>query len=67
MLCGLFGWLSPAGSLPSQMVTDSPQPAVDMGEIVVIDSVTSMHADLVSVVARAGKPVFIEKPLGCHG
>ncbi|MGW4284690.1 Gfo/Idh/MocA family protein [Nocardia sp. NPDC004750] len=57
-----------AESLPPQVVVaDALHVAVNSADVVVIDSVTSAHADLVPIVARTGKPVFVEKPLGRDG
>lgn len=50
--------------LPPQVIARDPQTAVSRADVVVIDSVTSAHAQLVPVAASAGKPVFVEKPLG---
>ncbi|WP_214415048.1 Gfo/Idh/MocA family protein [Sphaerisporangium fuscum] len=53
-------------ALPREMVVGDLRTAVNRADIVIIDSVTGTHVDLVPVVASAGKPVFVEKPLGRH-
>jgi len=44
-------------------VCASPAAAVDGCDAVVIGAETSMHADLVELVATAGKPIVLQKPL----
>jgi predicted dehydrogenase len=41
--------------------------AIGAGEIIIINSQTDSHADLVAEAAKTKKPLFVEKPLGLAG
>ncbi len=56
-----------ARSLEPELVVADPVTAATRADIVVVDSVTSAHVELVPVAAAAGKAVFVEKPLGRSG
>ena len=53
----------------SPLVAGDPVAAASGADIIVIviDSVTGAHGDLVRVAAAAGKAGFVEKPLGRTG
>jgi len=55
-----------ARSLEPELVVADPVTAATGADIVVVDSVTSAHFELVPVAAAAGKAVFVEKPLGAQ-